>query len=76
MVSAMNQQILASLCNQIYRRFPETAGCRPKVQNRPGEQVLLVFRGSAQTADGHTLSRTVRVVASMEGKILKVSTSR
>ncbi len=72
----MNQQILANLCSQIYRRFPEVAGSRPKVQSRPGEQVLLVFHGKAQTGDGHTMPRTVRVVASLEGKIIKVSTSR
>jgi hypothetical protein len=71
----MNQQQLANLCNQIYRRFPEVAGCRPRVQNRPGRQVLLIFRSSAQTSDGLAFPRTVRVVASQDGKIVTVTTS-
>jgi len=74
--SAMNQQLLANLCSQIYRRFPEVSGSRPKVQSRPGDQFLLIFHGSAQAPDGHVLQRTVRVVADSEGKIIKVSTSR
>jgi len=72
----MKQQTLTTLCNQIYRRFPEVAGSRPKLQDRPGEQVLLIFTGKAKTPDGHAITRTVRVVANLDGKIIKVTTSR
>ncbi len=72
----MNRQTLSNICDQIYRRYPEVAGKSPKVQNRPGDQVLLVFSGSVNTADGHRMPRTVRVVAGLDGKIIKVSTSK
>jgi hypothetical protein len=72
----MNQQILNSICAQIYHRFPEIAGSMPKVHPRPGDEVLLVFSGSGRTADGHSMAQTVRVVASTSGKIIKVTSSR
>jgi hypothetical protein len=72
----MNQQILASLCAQVYRRFPEVVGSRPDVQDRPGSQYLLIFRGSAKAADGRTIAHTVRIVANAAGKIVKASSSR
>jgi hypothetical protein len=72
----MNQQILASVCEQIYHRFPQISGSRPSVQNRPGSQFLLIFRGSSRSADGRTIAHTIRVVASEAGKIIKVTSSR
>jgi hypothetical protein len=72
----MNRQLLASVCEQIYRRFPDIAGVQPKVENRPGDQFLLIFKGSGRTADGKAISSTVRVVINQDGKILKATTSR
>jgi hypothetical protein len=72
----MDNHTLQSICDEIYRRFPEVKGARPKVSAYSGSQVLLIFTGKATTADGKSLSRTVRVVASEDGKIGKVTTSR
>lgn len=72
----MNQQVLNSICAQVYRRFPEIAGSTPKVHTRPGDEVLLVFSGAGRTADGRSMAQTVRVVASAGGKILKMTSSR
>ncbi len=72
----MNQQILANVCEQVYRRFPEVSGRRPSVQDRPGSQFLLIFRGTSRAADGRTIAHTIRVVASEAGKIIKMSASR
>lgn len=72
----MNHQALSSICEQIYRRFPQVAGSQPSVQARPDGQSLLIFRGSAKTADGRSMTQTVRVVASPEGKIIKTTTSK
>jgi hypothetical protein len=72
----MDNHALQSICDQIYSRFPEVKGVRPKVSSYTGTQVLLIFTGKATTADGKSLSRTVRVVASEDGKIGKVTTSR
>ncbi len=72
----MNAQVLGKVCQQVYRRFPELSGKSPQVQERPGQQFLLIFRGEAQAADGRKIAQTVRVVVSAAGKIVKVSSSR
>lgn len=72
----MDRQLLSSICDQIYRKFPEVSGKQPKVQSQPADQTLLIFSGSAAAADGRKIARTVRVVVDRSGKIVKVSTSR
>jgi hypothetical protein len=80
----MDDKYLDSICKQIYKRFPEVSGSRPKVQAQKGtsgskdapSQYLIVFQGSRDTADGKSINRIVRVVASEQGRILKVTTSR
>lgn len=72
----MDRQALNSVCEQVYRRFPEVSGSQPKVQSRPNEQFLVVFTGVGHTADGRKITHTIRVVANQAGKIIKVSTSR
>lgn len=71
-----NRQSLADICDQVYRRFPEVAGAQPRVQEQPGDHLLLIFHGSGKAADGRAIPRTVRVVVSPVGKIEKISTSR
>lgn len=77
----MESKYVDTICSQIYRRFPEVDGARPKVQAQApagSETVnyLLTFKGSGKTEDGRSISRIVRVVASERGKILKITTSR
>jgi hypothetical protein len=72
----MNPQVLSSICKQVYRKFPEFSGTLPKVQTRPEGNLSLVFSGTAKAADGHLIPRSVRVVVTPEGKILKMTTSR
>ena len=80
----MEDKYLASICKQIYQRFPEVVGSRPTVQAQKlsldnGEaspRYLLIFKGLRTTADGKSINRIVRVVASERGQILKVTTSR
>lgn len=78
----MDSKSVKNIQNQIYRRFPEVAGSRPSVKSQPSPKgreangtYLLTFRGKVDEG-GRSFSRTVRVVASEGGKILKVSTSR
>lgn len=70
----MDSNALNSVCKKIYQRFPEMKGVKPTIQNYSEGQVLLIFRGKVTTADGRELKRAVRVVATQEGKISKVST--
>lgn len=78
----MDDKHLESVCKQIYKRFPEITGNRPKVQaqNMPSPegsaQYLLIFQGHRTTVDGKVINRIVRVTVSEQGKIVKVSTSR
>ena len=72
----IDSHTLNQICEQVYRRFPQVSGSRPKVQSRPDHQYLLVFNGAAQAADGRKIAQTVRVVVSQDGKIGKITTSR
>lgn len=72
----MDSKLIDSVCQQVYRKFPEVDGAKPTVSARPNAEYLLVFKGSAVTADGHTLPRTVRVVADAKGKVVRMTTSR
>lgn len=71
-----DQQTLAGICEQVYRRFPEVAGKQPRVQHQPDDRLLLIFHATAKTSDGRSIPRTVRVVVSAAGKIVKMTTSR
>jgi len=80
----MNRELLQSINREVYRRFPEMKGVRPKMQSRSSPKALpegqdktfvLVYQMLAAPPEV-PISRTVRVVVSGEGKILKISTSR
>jgi hypothetical protein len=71
----MNNQILESICAEVYRQFPEFKGVRPKESDYENNLVLLVFNTKVKTDNGAVLSRMVRVVADQQGKIIKCSTS-
>jgi hypothetical protein len=84
-VIAMNQSLVDKINREIYRRFPEFAGIKPKVQRQSAAQAktitatptyLLTFQSRAEAPGNKSMSRWVRVVANEDGKILKVTTSR
>ena len=72
----MERQTLEKICEKIYKRFPEVNNKKPGIKEQPNGQFLLIFQGKGTTPDGHTIPRTVRVVASPTGKIIKTTTSR
>ncbi len=72
----MDSKIVEKISGQISRQFPEVADARPSVQAQGEDNFLLIFKGAATTADGKKIARTVRVVATASGKIIKVTTSR
>ncbi len=88
MDNAMDMHTLRAVIAQIHKRYPEFAGCNPKVrlQNAPQPKSLLItptylltFQGTARanSATGEkAIPRWMRVVISEKGKILKVTTSR
>jgi hypothetical protein len=72
----MESKLIDQINKQVYKKFPEVNGVIPARTPRPGEQVLLVYRTTAMTADGRKIDRTVRVVADAAGKIVKMTTSK
>jgi hypothetical protein len=72
----MEKKLIDSICRQVYQRFPEVKGSKPSVRTQTTSQSVLIFKGKGTTADGNTIQRTVRVVVSDQGKILKMTTSR
>lgn len=72
----MDDHTLSSICKQVYTKFPDFKGVRPKVKAQPGDTTLLVFQAKAETASGQPINRTVRVTVSAAGKITKMTTSR
>lgn len=78
----MDAKSIRNIESKIYRQFPEVSGARPTVKSQASAKgrgndgtYLLTFKGSG-SGGGRTFARTVRVVASGSGKIIKVSTSR
>jgi hypothetical protein len=79
----MDSKTIDSVCKQVYSRFPEVNGAAPKIQPQAADagaaqepRFLFVFNGKGTTADGKSIPRTVRVVVSDRGKIIKMTTSR
>ena len=85
----MDPKLLQNVSQEIYHRFPELSGRRPRVQavkpgqgrddggSKPGEaKHLLVYSGRAVTSTGKPMPFIVRVVVNEQGKILKISSSR
>lgn len=71
----MDTQTLNKVCRQIYNRFPQVEGQKPKIKPQTEETFLLIFEGHATTADGKSIRQTVRATVTKNGKILKTSLS-
>lgn len=79
----MNRNTIQTISKEVYRRFPDFKGIKPKVQAQKsptgasgGKTYLLTFHQNTHLAAEKVLPRWVRVVADEGGKILKLSTSR
>jgi hypothetical protein len=80
----MNDKTIEDVCKEVYKRFPEMRGIKPKIQPyRPSgkhsagdsSKSLLVLQGSGLTDSNKTIAFIVRVVVNTEGKILRMSMS-
>jgi hypothetical protein len=68
-----------AICERVYRRFPEMQGVRPSIQRQQAQgqdRFLLRFQTVVPLEDGARLPSIVRVVATADGKILKMTSSR
>jgi hypothetical protein len=72
----MDTKSIDKVCKIIADRFPYLNNSKPLVSKQTDDRYLLVFSSSGQAANGTTIQHTVRVVASEEGQIIKMSMSR
>ena len=73
---ALEKSMIDKVCETVYRKFPEVKGCRPKIQARPNDQYLLIYKGEVELGSGKTMKRIVRAVVDKKGKVIKITTSR
>ncbi len=72
----MDKSSLDALYRQVYTKYPEVSGKRPRPQKYGNDQYLLIFKSTANLPDGKKMERTIRVVASDSGRIQKMSSSK
>lgn len=83
----LSTQQVQTITNEVYRRLPELKGIQPVVTpqappqakapgHSPEARFLLTYTSTRRLPDGTELSRIVRVVASAQGDVIKISTSR
>jgi hypothetical protein len=79
MGSTLSKSQVDAICKQVYRRFPELRGTRPRVsaEGRNGrERYVLSFKGTVRASDGASLRVSVRAVADANGRVIKMTSSR
>lgn len=79
MGSTLSKSQVDAICKQVYRRFPELRGARPRVrtEGRNGrERYVLSFKSTVRTSDGASLPVSVRAVADASGRVIKMTSSR
>ena len=85
----MDPKVVQTISQEIYHRFPDLRGRKPRIQAvKPGQarpaglpsnngaRYLLVYSGRVATSTGKQMPYNVRVVVDEQGNILKISTSR
>jgi len=72
----MDSDTISKIDEQVFRQFPFLTGSMPDVSQENENRWLLLYKGSAVTADGHDLPIVVRVIADNDGKVIKLTSSR
>lgn len=83
--TTLSADIIKSVTNQIYKKYPEFAGVAPKVRrqvipkgsNAVNQSIFLfTFNTTAHTDDHVVIPRSIRVTVNEKGKIIKITSSR
>lgn len=72
----MDLNIITKINNQVFNQFPYLKDTSPKIQKMPDGLTILKYIGSTKTENGHTITISIKVKATEEGKILQISSSR
>jgi hypothetical protein len=89
MSAAIDPKVVQNISDEIYHRFPDLRGRKPRIQavkpgqahpaglpTTPGARYLLVYSARVTTSTGKQMPYNVRVIVDEQGNILKISTSR
>ncbi len=74
----MKKDSVEKITRTVVRQFPEMDGVRPivKLEDAGDDRYLVTYKGALDLPDGNTMKRIVRVVASRNGDVIRMSTSR
>ncbi len=74
----MKKDSVEKITRTVVRQFPEMDGVRPivKMEDDGDDRYLVTYKGAVDLPDGNTMKRIVRVVASRNGDVIRMSTSR
>jgi hypothetical protein len=79
----MNSKSIKLISEEVYRRFPEVKGASPKIQRQSSgkqgmdqQNYVLIYQARVAISSEKSFDRIVRVVATENGKIVKMTTSR
>lgn len=81
----MNANVVSAVTREVFRRFPEMRGVRPKILpyagakkevSDPPQKYLLIFQKQVQATPARKLPYVVRVIVNSDGKILRMTMSR
>lgn len=72
----MEKEALEKVNQAVYRQFPYLQGVVPEVSAMENEQFLLIYKGQAITADGHSLPISLRAVSNKDGESIRITSSR
>lgn len=81
----MDKETVKEITEQVAQRFPEMEEIEPKIKQRPAPKnrvpkdpphILLLYKTQGYGPEGEIFPRVVRVVATPQGKIIKMTTSK
>ncbi len=72
----MDKSALDRICRDVYRKYPEVDGVRPRQRSMENGGSVLLFETRVTTGDGRPMHRTIRVSLSADGRVLKMSASK
>lgn len=72
----MDKETISKIDQQVFRQFPYLIDAIPEIEQQNDNLWLLVYKGSAVTADGHEMLIIVRVIADDSGSVIKLTSSR
>ncbi len=74
----MKKEAVEKVTHKVVRQFPEMEGIDPAVKSEQSgdDRYLMTYKRAFDLPDGNTMKRIVHVVASEQGDVIRMSTSR